>query len=79
MLEIKVSDSGIGVSKEDHEKIFMPFIQADSSTGYGGAGLGLYVAKNFIDLHGGKIWVESEVEKGSMFIFTLPLDQKERI
>lgn len=57
----------------------MPFIQADSSTGYGGAGLGLYVAKNFIDLHGGKIWVESEVEKGSMFIFTLPLDQKERI
>lgn len=79
MLEIKVSDSGIGVSKEDHKKTFMPFIQADSSTGYGGAGLGLYVAKNFIDLHGGKIWVESEVEKGSMFIFTLPLDQKERI
>lgn len=78
-LEIKVSDSGIGVPKEDYEKIFMPFIQADSSTGYGGAGLGLYIAKNFIELHGGKIWVESEVGKGSIFIFTLPLDQKERI
>lgn len=76
MLEIKVSDSGIGVSKEDHERIFLPFVQADSSTarGYGGAGLGLYIAKNFIDLHGGKIWVESEAEGGSMFIFTLPMN-----
>ncbi|MGB9938783.1 ATP-binding protein [Methanosarcina sp.] len=76
MLEVKVSDSGIGLSKEDHERIFMPFIQADSSTarGYGGAGLGLYIAKNFIDLHAGRIWVESEVEKGSTFIFTLPMD-----
>jgi signal transduction histidine kinase len=76
MLEIKISDSGIGLSKEDHERIFMPFIQADSSTAkrYGGAGLGLYVAKNFVDLHGGKIWVESRVEKGSTFIFTLPMN-----
>ncbi|RXA15126.1 sensor histidine kinase [Methanosarcina sp. MSH10X1] len=81
MLEIKVSDSGIGLSKKDHERIFMPFIQADSSTarGYGGAGLGLYIAKNFIDLHGGKIWVESEVEKGSIFIITLPMDHKGEI
>lgn len=79
MLEIKVCDSGIGVSKEDQERIFMPFIQADPSAArrYGGAGLGLYIAKNFIDLHGGKIWVESEVERGSMFVFTLPMDQKE--
>ena len=76
MLEIKVSDNGIGLSKEDHEKIFMPFIQADSSTarGYGGAGLGLYIVKNFIDLHGGKILVDSEVGKGSTFTFTLPID-----
>ena len=75
-LEIKVSDNGIGLSKEDNEKIFMPFTQADSSTarGYGGAGLGLYIVKNFIDLHGGKIWVDSEVGKGSTFIFTLPID-----
>lgn len=76
MLEIRISDSGIGVSIKDHERIFLPFVQADSSTAreYGGAGLGLYIAKNFIDLHGGKIWVESEVEGGSTFIFTLPMD-----
>lgn len=76
MLEIKVSDSGIGLSKGDQEKIFMPFIQVDSSTarGYGGAGLGLYIVKNFIDLHGGKIWVDSEVGEGSTFTFNLPID-----
>jgi len=76
MLEIKVSDSGIGLSKEDHERMLMPFIQADLSTtsGYGGTGLGLYIAKNFIDIHGGKIWVESKGGKGSTFIFTLPLN-----
>jgi signal transduction histidine kinase len=80
-LEIKVSDSGIGLSKEDHGRIFMPFIQADSSTarGYGGAGLGLYIAKNFVDLHGGKIWVESKLEKGSTFIFTLPMDKEKMV
>lgn len=76
MLEINVSDNGIGLSKKDYEKIFMPFTQADSSTarGYGGAGLGLYIVKNFIDLHGGKIWVDSEAGKGSTFTFTLPID-----
>jgi signal transduction histidine kinase len=76
MLEIKVSDRGIGLSKEDHEKIFMSFIQADFSTTrrYGGSGLGLYIAKNFVDLHRGKIWVESRAEKGSTFIFTLPMN-----
>jgi len=81
MLEIKVSDSGVGLSKEDHERMLMPFIQADLSTtrGYGGTGLGLYIAKNFVDLHGGKIWVESKGEKGSTFIFTLPMNKKEII
>ena len=76
VLEVKVSDNGIGLSKESHEKIFMPFTQADSSAarGYGGAGLGLYIVRNFVDLHGGKIWVESEVGKGSTFTFTLPAE-----
>ncbi|HEY3360808.1 MAG TPA: ATP-binding protein [Methanosarcina sp.] len=75
-IEVKISDSGIGLSKEDCERISMSFTQAGLSTTkrYGGAGLGLYVAKNFIDLHGGKIWVESNVEKGSTFIFTLPVN-----
>lgn len=74
VLEVKVSDNGIGISKENHEKIFMPFIQGDSSAarGYGGAGLGLFIVKNFVDLHGGKIWVDSEVGKGSTFTFTIP-------
>lgn len=81
MLEIKVSDSGIGLSKEDHERMLMPFIQTDFFTtrGYGGTGFGLYIAKNFVDLHGGKIWVESKGEKGSRFIFTLPINSKEII
>lgn len=81
MLEIKVSDSGIGLSKEDHERMLMPFIQADFSTtrGYGGTGLGLYIAKNFVDLHGGNLWVESKGEKGSTFIVTLPINRKEII
>jgi signal transduction histidine kinase len=76
MLEIKVSDSGIGLSKEDYERIIMSVIQADSSTAkeYDGAGLGLYIAKTFVELHGGQIWVDSRVKKGSTFIFTLPMD-----
>lgn len=74
VLEVKVSDNGIGIPKESHEKIFMPFTQADSSAarGYGGAGLGLYIVKNFVDLHGGNVWVDSEVGKGSTFTFTIP-------
>lgn len=74
VLEVKVSDNGIGISKESHEKIFMPFTQADSSAarGYGGAGLGLFIVKNFVDLHGGNVWVDSEVGKGSTFTFTIP-------
>jgi signal transduction histidine kinase len=73
-IEVKVSDSGLGLSKEDRERL-LSFTQSDLSTArrYGGVGLGLFIAKNFIDLHGGRIWVESNVEKGSTFIFTLPL------
>ena len=76
MLEIKVSDSGTGLLKDYYEKMFMPFSQADPSAVLrsGGAGLGLYIVKNFVDLHGGKIYVDSEVGKGSTFTFTLPVD-----
>lgn len=79
MLEIKVLDTGTGLLKEYYEKMFMPFIQADPSTvmGYGGVGLGLFIVKSFIDLHEGKIHVDSKVGKGSTFTFTFPIDSKE--
>jgi len=72
-LQISVSDSGIGISPEQQEKIFYSFEQAESSTTrkYGGTGLGLAISKNIVEMMGGKIWVESEPEKGSTFTFTI--------
>ncbi len=74
-VHISVIDSGIGVSEKDKDKIFKPFVQADGSTKrkYGGTGLGLMLVKEYVDMHGGKLWLESEVGKGSCFTFTLPL------
>ena len=72
--EISVSDTGIGIAPEDQPKIFEEFRQvgSDSTHKTEGTGLGLTLAKKFVELHGGKIWVESEVGKGSTFCFTLP-------
>lgn len=69
-----VEDTGIGIKKEDIEKIFMEFIQIDGGINREtkGTGLGLPIAKKFIRLHGGNIWVESEFGKGSSFYFTIP-------
>ncbi|MDY7031911.1 MAG: ATP-binding protein, partial [Thermodesulfobacteriota bacterium] len=74
-LIITISDTGIGIPPEKHEKIFESFEQADGSTAreYGGTGLGLAVTKQLLELHGGTIWVDSEVGKGSTFSFTLPI------
>ncbi len=73
--QVSVIDSGIGIKKEDHHRIFEPFCQLDSSLtkGKSGVGLGLAVVRQIIDKHGGRIWVESEHGRGSRFIFTLPL------
>jgi signal transduction histidine kinase len=73
-VEISVSDTGIGIAPEDQPKIFEEFRQVGSDYAHKveGTGLGLTLAKKFVELHGGKIWVESEVGKGSRFIFTLP-------
>jgi GAF domain-containing protein len=73
-VEISVSDTGIGIAPEDQPKIFEEFRQvgADYAHKVEGTGLGLTLAKKFVELHGGKIWVESEVGKGSTFSFTLP-------
>jgi len=78
MLEISVSDNGIGIPKNKHDEIFETFKQADSSIAreYEGTGLGLSIVKNFVEMHGGDIWVESEVGKGSIFTFAIPLEGK---
>ncbi|MEA1984789.1 MAG: ATP-binding protein [Euryarchaeota archaeon] len=75
MVQILVADTGIGIAKEDLDKLFQPFKQLDSSQSrqYQGTGLGLALVKQFVELHGGEVWVESKVGEGSTFTFTLPL------
>ena len=72
---VSVIDTGVGIAKDDQEAIFEEFRQV--GTNYAqkreGTGLGLTLTRRFVELHGGKIWVESEVSKGSKFTFTLPL------
>ncbi|NJM59405.1 MAG: response regulator [Oscillatoriales cyanobacterium RU_3_3] len=72
---VTVSDTGIGIPESSLDRIFHPFEQGDGSTirQYGGTGLGLTLAKQFVELHGGKICVISQVGIGSRFTFTLPL------
>jgi PAS domain S-box-containing protein len=72
---LSVIDNGIGIKKEDKERIFEPFCQLEytPSNGKSGTGLGLAVVKQIIEKHGGQIWVKSEYGKGSQFTFNLPL------
>jgi len=74
-VEISVSDTGIGIAPEDQEVIFEEFRQVapDYAQKREGTGLGLTLTKKFVEMHGGKIWVKSEVGKGSTFTFTLPV------
>ena len=72
-VRVSVSDTGPGVAPEDRERIFDEFQQADVGVRLGeGTGLGLALSKRFVELHGGRIWVDSEVGAGSTFVFTLP-------
>lgn len=73
-LEFYVRDTGIGISPTSIEKVFDRFVQVNASYSgkYEGAGLGLAIAKSYVELLDGRIWVESEVEKGSTFHFTIP-------
>ena len=73
LLHFAVSDTGIGVPPEKLKFIFDPFAQADSSTTrkYGGTGLGLTITARLVTMMGGRIWVESEVGRGSQFHFTV--------
>jgi signal transduction histidine kinase len=74
-VEIAVTDTGIGIAPEDQAAIFEEFRQVgtDETRKQEGTGLGLTLAKKFIELHGGRIWVESELGRGSTFTFTLPV------
>ena len=75
-LRFSVSDTGIGIPGEKLGQIFERFTQANSSTTrrFGGSGLGLTISKRLVELMGGRIWVESEIGKGSIFAFAVPLE-----
>ena len=75
LLDFTVADTGIGISKDKQESIFEPFTQADASTTrkFGGTGLGLTISSRLVEMMGGKIWVESDVGRGSEFHFSAKL------
>jgi signal transduction histidine kinase len=71
----RVSDTGIGIPETELDSIFAEFRQVDSTVTkeYGGTGLGLSITRKFVEMHGGRIWVESQAGKGSTFWFTVPV------
>jgi signal transduction histidine kinase len=73
-VEVSVRDTGVGIAPEDQEAVFEEFRQVGTSAAkQEGTGLGLALSRKFVELHGGKIWVQSEVGRGSTFTFTLPV------
>jgi signal transduction histidine kinase len=76
LLRFEVEDTGVGIPKDSRQLIFEEFKQVKNPQQKGGTGLGLSIVKKIVEKLGGKIWVESEVDKGSNFIFTIPLESK---
>jgi signal transduction histidine kinase len=74
-IEFSIKDTGIGIPKTQQERIFTKFFRGSNAlkTETEGSGLGLFIVKNIIEAHGGKIWFESEEGKGTTFYFTLPV------
>jgi signal transduction histidine kinase len=70
---VSVRDEGIGIGPDDLERIFERFERGGGPTSRGSAGLGLYIVRNLVDVHGGRVWAESELTKGTTITFTLPL------
>lgn len=79
MLLVEVGDTGVGIAAEHHDLIFREFAQVDAtpSRPHHGTGLGLTIARRLVELHGGRIWVESKLGTGSRFFFTVPIEQPE--
>ncbi len=77
-LAVEVGDTGVGIAPEHHDLIFREFAQVDSTPArpHHGTGLGLTIARKLVELHGGRIWVESELGSGSRFFFTIPYQQR---
>lgn len=77
-MKVTIEDFGLGIPISQQKRIFQKFFRADNISGISidGTGLGLYIAKGMIEAHGGKIWFESEQDKGTRFYFTLPLENK---
>lgn len=77
-LEFSIKDTGVGIPEEQQKRIFTKFFRASNviKIETEGSGLGLYIVKNIIEAHGGKIWFKSEENKGTTFNFTLPIKQK---
>jgi signal transduction histidine kinase len=75
MLKVTIEDTGVGIDPEHKNEIFEPFRQVDGgiSRSHGGAGLGLALAKKIVEIHGGRLWLESALGQGSCFYFTLPI------
>ena len=77
-VEVSVSDTGVGIAPEDQEAVFEEFRQVGTAQKKAeGTGLGLTLCRKFIELHGGRIWVKSQVGQGSTFTFTIPVRQGE--
>lgn len=75
LAQFSISDTGIGIKEEDIGKLFKKFQQVDSGINldFGGTGLGLAISRQLVELHGGKIWVESKYGEWTTFFFTMPI------
>jgi signal transduction histidine kinase len=78
-VQVDVQDTGVGIPREDQKRLFTRFFRANNALRdkVAGTGLGLVIAKSFVELHGGEMWVESELGKGSTFSFTLPVVERQ--
>jgi signal transduction histidine kinase len=78
IVEVSVTDTGVGIAPEDQQAVFEEFRQVGTADKkVEGTGLGLALSRRFVELHGGRIWVKSQVGQGSTFTFTLPVGRGE--